>query len=77
MIEKLNQLPFVMENKQKSIEQKEQLYEIKKQSLTLSTMFEDEFLRRLGGKKALEEWRNQMLDDMNRLKKEIQELNNN
>lgn len=40
-------------------------------------MFEEDFLKRLGGKKALEEWRNQMLDDMNRLKKEIQDLNNN
>lgn len=66
-----------MKDKQKLIEKKEQLYEIKKQSLILSSMFEDEFLQKLGGKKALEEWRNGMLDDMNRLKKEIQDLNNN
>jgi hypothetical protein len=66
-----------MKNKQKLIEQKEHLYKIKKQSLILSSLFENEFLQRLGSKKALEEWRDSMLDDMNRLKKEIQDLNNN
>ena len=66
-----------MKNKQKLIEQKEQQYTIKKQSLTLSSMFETEFLQRLGGKKALEEWRDKMLDDMIRLNKEIQDLRNN
>lgn len=66
-----------MKNKQKLIEQKEHLYKIKKQSLILSSLFENEFLQRLGSKKALEKWRDSMLDDMNRLKKEIQDLNNN
>ncbi len=66
-----------MKNKQKLIEQKEHLYKIKKQSLILSSLFENEFLQRLGSKKALEEWRDSMLDDMNRLKKDIQDLNNN
>lgn len=66
-----------MKNKQELIEEKEQLYTIKKQSLILFSLLEAEFLLKLGGRKALEEWRDTMLDDMNQLKKDIKNLQNN
>ena len=66
-----------MKNKQDLIEEKEQFYAIKKQSLILSSILEADFLLKLGGKKALEAWRDTVLDDMNQLKREIQDLRNN
>jgi hypothetical protein len=66
-----------MKNEQKLIEEKEQLYQIKKQSLILSSILEADFIAKLGGRKALEAWRDTMLDDMNRLKREIKDLDNN
>lgn len=65
-----------MKNKQDLIEEKEQLYTIKKQSLLLSSILEGDFLLKLGGKKALEAWRDTILDDMNQLRKDIQDLRN-
>jgi hypothetical protein len=66
-----------MKNTQELIEEKKQLYTTKKQSLILSSLLEAEFILKLGGKRKLEEWRDTVLDDMNRLKKEIQDLLNN
>jgi hypothetical protein len=66
-----------MKNKQALIEEKKQLYAVKKQSLILSSLLEADFILKLGGKRKLEEWRDTVLDDMNRLKKEIQDLLNN
>jgi hypothetical protein len=66
-----------MKSKQELIEEKKQLYATQKQSLLLSSLLENEFILRLGGRKQLEEWRDRALDTMNRLKKEIQDLQNN
>jgi hypothetical protein len=67
----------IMKNNQKLIEEKKQLYAVKKQSLILSSLLEAQFITKLGSKKTLEDWRDTMLDDMNRLKKEIKDLDNN
>ena len=66
-----------MKNNQDLIEEKEKLFDFQKQSLLLSAILEADFLLKLGGKKALEEWRDGVLDEMNRLKKQIQDLKNN
>jgi hypothetical protein len=67
----------MMKNKQELIHEKQYAYDTQKQSLLLSSLLENEFILKLGGRKKLDEWRDMALDTMIRLKKEIQDLQNN